>query len=601
MSKNNDGDLTAYLRLLRYVTEYWFVFSLSIIGFMIFSASQIAMADLMGFIVDSLNGSLAKNSGGIVASLVLDMAGADILPNQARNWIVGSIILLGMLRGVGFFFGNYYITYISRHLIHKMRCNIFDHMLLVPSKEYDGQSSGFLISKIIFNVEQVTKAVTSSLKVIIREGLFSAGLVAYLFYVNWQLSLFLFLALPLVALLVTWVGKRFRKISEKIQVSMGEVTQVTSESISAYKEVRIFGGTETERKKFQKASNKNLDQSVKMGFYNAISPPVIQQPVTLVLAFLVWVGLGLSGEMSAGTFVAYLTAAMLLPKPIRQLSEVFSDVQKGLAAATDVFGFLDSQVEKDEGTFQADTVSGAIEFKHINFGYNEENGHVLHDINLTIKPGQTVALVGSSGSGKSSLASLITRFYDYSEGCICIDGKPITEYSLENLRSHIAVVTQSVTLFNDSIRNNIAYGAMADASDDDIHAAVAAAHAQDFIANLPQGLDTITGEDGVMLSGGQRQRLAIARALLKDAPILILDEATSALDNQSERHIQDALEAVMESRTTLVIAHRLSTIENADVIVVMEQGRIVEQGDHPSLIALDGRYAALHKNQFNDS
>jgi subfamily B ATP-binding cassette protein MsbA len=401
--------------------------------------------------------------------------------------------------------------------------------------------------------------------------------------------------------IVVWVGKRFRRISERIQDSMGDVTQATSESISAYKEVRMFGGVDTERNKFNKASERNTIQSLKMAFYNAISPPVIQQPVTWVLAFLVWVGLGLSGEMTAGQFIAYLTVALLLPKPIRQLSEIYSDIQKGLAAATDIFGFLDGKAEENTGSFEAESITGKIEFKHVGFAYNEEAGPVLHDINLTINPGQTVALVGSSGSGKSTLASLLTRFYNCQQGEICVDGRVITDYELSNLRSHIGLVTQSVTLFNDSIRNNIAYGAMDQAGDDDIHAAATAAHALEFISKLPKGLETLTGEDGVMLSGGQRQRIAIARALLKDAPILILDEATSALDNQSERHIQEALETVMQSRTTVVIAHRLSTIETADIIVVMEQGRIVEQGSHEQLLSLKGRYSELHQNHFSDN
>ena len=596
--KQSQSDWDAYKRLLSYVVDYWFVFIISIAGFALYSFAQITMADLLGFIVDSINNKAVDNSKGIVSYVVGHLTGRGIDITDVRVWIVGTVIILGVIRGIGFFYGNYYITYIARHLIDKLRCHIFDHMMVVPTKKYDTQSSGFLISKIIFNVEQVTKAVTSSLKILIREGLTSVGLIIYLFAINWQLSLFLFVAFPLVAIIVVWVGKRFRKISENIQDSMGEVTQVTGESISAHKEIRMFGGAETEKIKFHKASGKNLKQSLKMGFYNAISPPVIQQPVVWVLAFLVWVGLGLSGEMSSGTFVAYLTAAMLLPKPIRQLSEVFSDVQKGLAAATDIFDFMDSEVEADNGSYQTDAIQGEIEFKNICFSYGDEP--VLNNINLSIKPGQTIALVGSSGSGKSTLASLITRFYDYQSGEITIDSQPITNYTLSNLRSHIGLVTQSVTLFNDTIRNNIAYGAMADATDDDVHAAATAAHAIEFISKLPEGFNTFTGEDGVMLSGGQRQRIAIARALLKDAPILILDEATSALDNQSERHIQEALETVMEDRTTIVIAHRLTTIEKADVIVVMEQGAVVEQGSHDELLAKNGRYAELHKKQFSD-
>ena len=601
MSLNKDaGDWKTYKRLLRYVHQYWFVFIVSIIGFFLFSVSQIAMADLMQLIVDSINGEL-PSEGGIISGLIAQFSHGTIMAEQARNWVVITIVFLGVLRGIGFFFGHYYLNYISRQLIHKLRCHIFDHMMVAPCSEYDSHSSGFLISRITYNVEQVTRAVTNALKVVIREGIFAIGLVATMFYYNWQLSLLLFIAFPLVAIIVVWVGKRFRRISERIQDSMGEVTQAASESISAYKEARIFGGVSSEQQKFNNASQRNTTQSLKMAFYNAISPPVIQQPVTWVLAFLVWVGLGLSGEMTPGQFIAYLTVALLLPKPIRQLSEVYSDIQKGLAAATDIFSFLDGDVEKDEGSYEADSVAGRIEFENVGFSYDSSAGPVLSNINLTVEPGQTVALVGSSGSGKSTLASLISRFYDYDQGVIKIDGHPIRDFKLDNLRHHIALVTQSVALFNDSIKNNIAYGVMKDASEDDIHAAANAAYATEFIVNQPDGFDTIAGEDGANLSGGQRQRIAIARALLKDAPILILDEATSALDNQSERHIQDALESVMDSRTTIVIAHRLSTIEKADVIVVMEDGSIVEQGSHSELIAKDGRYAELHKRQFAEA
>lgn len=594
-SKTNDW--LTYGRLLKYVVSYWPYFVLSFVGFVLFAASQIAIADLIQFIVDSLNGEI-DGDGGIVASLILTFAGGTVASENARDWIAIAVILIGFGRGIGFFLGNYYMTYIARFLVHNLRCHIFDHLMVVPSREYDQQSSGHLVSKIIFNVEQVTGAATNALKIIVREGVFTIGLVCYLFYANWQLSLFFFLALPFVAIIVMWVGKRFRKISEQIQDSMGEVTQAANESISAYKEVRVFGAIDDAKKNFYGTSERNRKQSMKMAFYNAISPPIIQQPIAFVLAFLIWFGLGLSNEMSAGQFVAYLTVALLLPKPIRQLSEVYSTIQKGLAAAHDIFGFMDSEAEKDEGHYQVQRAQGRLEFKNLNFRYSDDADLVLKNINLTVEAGQTVALVGSSGSGKSTLVNLITRFYQYSDGDVLLDNVSLNDYSLANLRNQIALVTQSVTLFNDSIQNNIAYGVMREASDSDIHNAITSAHAAEFISKLPEGLATVTGEDGVMLSGGQRQRLAIARALLKDAPLLILDEATSALDNESERHIQQALETVMQGRTTIVVAHRLSTIENADKIVVLEAGEIVEQGTHAQLLAQKGRYYKLHANQF---
>mgnify|MGYP000215180811 FL=1 len=598
MAKNSkSNDWLTYGRLLSYVVSYWPYFVISILGFVLFAASQIAIADLIQFIVDSLNGEITGD-GGIVASLILKFAGGTVASENARDWIAIAVLFIGLGRGLGFFLGNYYMAYIARFLVHNLRCHIFDHLMVVPSREYDQHSTGHLVSKIIFNVEQVTGAATNALKIIVREGVFTIGLVCYLFYANWQLSLFFFLALPFVAIIVMWVGKRFRKISEKIQDSMGEVTQAANESISAYKEVRVFGAIEDAKQKFYGTSERNLKQSMKMAFYNAISPPVIQQPIAVVLAFLIWFGLGLSNDMSAGQFVAYLTVALLLPKPIRQLSEVYSTIQKGLAAAHDIFDFMDSEAEQDDGDYQIDRVKGLVEFKNLNFRYSTDTELVLKNINLTVEAGQTVALVGSSGSGKSTLVNLITRFYQFDDGEVLLDGVNLNEYKLENLRNQIALVTQSVTLFNDTIQNNIAYGVMRDASDDEIHEAITSAHALEFIRRLPKGLDTVTGEDGVMLSGGQRQRLAIARALLKDAPLLILDEATSALDNESERHIQQALETVMKGRTTIVVAHRLSTIENADKIVVLEAGEIVEQGSHAQLIAQKGRYYKLHANQF---
>ncbi len=600
--KSHQQDWVTYKRLLSYVAQYWYYFAFSIFGFFLYSISQIAMADLMQFIVDSISGDVSdmRSDSGLVTSFISYALDGDITEKRARNVIPVVILIIGLIRGVGFFFGNYYMTYVARYLVHNLRCHIFDHLLVVPSREYDGHSSGFLVSKIIFNVEQVTSAATDALKILIREGIFAIGLIIYLFYRNWQLTSFFLVSLPLIGLIVWWVGKRFRRISRKIQDSMGDVTQVASETINAYREVRIFGGTKYERQRFYDASKTNRLQAMKMAFYNAITTPVVQLPVLIVLAILVWVGLGISGTMSAGQFVSYLTAALLLPKPVRQLSEVYSKIQKGLAASEDIFAFIDSDAERDHGNYRSDKVQGTVEFKGVSFAYSDEGEQVLKNINLKIEPGQTVALVGLSGSGKSTLVNILSRFYDHDSGDILLDGVDVNEYALDNLRSHIALVTQSVTLFNDSIRNNIAYGAMHGASDDDVIAAATSAHAMEFIEKMPEGLSTVTGEDGVTLSGGQRQRIAIARALLKDSPILIMDEATSALDNKAEYFIQEALEVAMEGRTTIVIAHRLSTIENADSIIVMDDGAIIEQGNHQQLLAKGGRYAELYQKKFTE-
>lgn len=594
------SDIKIYARLLSYVWPLWPLFVLSILGFLLFNGAQVMAADMMQFILDTIGGeeNLAR---GAVSGFVQHLAGGSLSLEQARIWIPVAIIALGVLRGIGFFVGNYFINFISRHLVHTLRCQVFDQLLVAPSAEYDRHSSGFLISRITFNVEMVTGAATDAVKIVIREGLFVIGLLSYLLWANWKLSLMFLGALPLVAIIVMWVGKRFRKLSRSLQSSMGNVTHVANETINGYREVRMFGGTEHERQRFFQASDNNRSRSMKIAFYNAISPPVIQFPVILVLAALIWQAISVMANMTPGEFVAYLSVAMLLPKPIRQLSEVNSTIQKGLAGAEDVFHFIDSEKERDEGRHTSERVEGRVQIRDLTFSYLKEGEPVLRDINIDIEPGQTVALVGLSGSGKSTLVSLLARFYDHTQGQILLDGVDVNDYQLANLRQQIALVTQQVTLFNDTIYNNIAYGALAGASREEVVAAAEAAHAIEFIENLPQGFDTEVGENGVMLSGGQRQRLAIARALLKDAPLLILDEATSALDNRAEAHIQAALERVMSGRTTIVIAHRLSTIEHADKIVVMESGRVLEQGSHSQLLAQGGRYAELHRRQFEET
>jgi len=596
-TKSRPGDLQTYGRLLRYVLPLWPLFLLSTLGFVLFNGAQVLAADMMQFILDAIGGE-ADLARGIMSSAAQWLAGGELSLEQARLWIPIGIVLLGVLRGIGFFIGHYLLNFISRHLVHELRCNVFDQLLVAPSVEYDRYSTGFLISRLTFNVEQVTGAATDAIKVVMREGIFVIGLLSYLFWANWRLSLTFLAALPLVALIVLWVGRRFRKLSHRVQSSMGDVTHVASEAISGYREVRLFGGVEQERRRFVEASDNNRQRMMKIAFYNALSPPVIQFPVVLVLALLIWQAVGVLTSMTPGEFVAYLSVAMLMPKPIRQLSEVNSTIQKGLAGAEDVFGFIDSDKERDEGEYSAEQLRGEVELRDVSFRYGPDLPLVLNDINLHVRPGQTVALVGLSGSGKSTLVSLLARFYNHSSGQILIDGVDVNDYRLANLRHHIALVTQHVTLFDDTVFNNIAYGELRGADPEAVREAARAAHALEFIEQLPRGFDTRVGEDGVMLSGGQRQRLAIARALLKNAPLLILDEATSALDNRAEAHIQAALEGLMEGRTTIVIAHRLSTIEGADLIVVMEDGRILEQGSHAELLACNGRYAELHRRQF---
>ena len=494
------------------------------------------------------------------------------------------------------------MNHVARNLIHELRCELFNKMLVAPSTYYDSHSQGVLISKITFNVEQVTGAATKALKIFVREGLTVVALLSYMLYLNWRLSLVFFAVAPFIALVVTFVGKYFRRYSRRIQASMGDVTQVSNESIGAYKEVRIFGGQDQQEERFRRASSYNRVQSLKLAFADALSTPVIQTMLAIALAALVWFALNpnILAGFSAGSLVAFLVAAGQLGKPIRSLSGVQSIIQRGLAAAEDIFAQLDQAEEPDSGTYRTERSRGDIRLRGVGFAYPGSETPVLKDITLDIPAGKTVALVGRSGSGKSTIVQLLARFYEPDEGEITLDAVPIQDYELDNLRDQLAMVSQNVTLFHDTIFNNIAYGRLSRASEGEVHQATELAFARDFIEAMPAGYQTLLGDDGGGLSGGQRQRIAIARAILKDAPVLVLDEATSALDNESEHRIQQALEGVMADRTTIVIAHRLSTIERADLIVVMDEGRIMATGSHSELLAEGGLYAQLYNQEFSD-
>ncbi len=567
-----------YMRLLQYVKPHWKIFVLSVMGYLMYSSSQPLLATMAGWLADAV---YTRESSAVY-----------LIP----------LSLLGIyfLRGLGSFIGNYFLAKVSLSIVRTMRNDLFDKLVLLPNSFYEQHNSGHLISLITFNVTQVTGAATDAIKVIIREGIAVIALLGYLLYLNWQLSLAFFAVAPLIAFVVAYASKRFKKLSKKIQISMGDLTHVSSEAINGYKEVKSFGGQEYEKHRFHQASENNYLQNIKMVMTSSVNTPVLQMIVALALASLVFVALSMMGEMDPAAFITYITAAGLLPKPIRQLSEVNATIQKGIAAAESIFDLLDKPQENDYGSIQIERSNGHLEFKNLTFKYPGTDKEIIKNFNLTIQPGQSVALVGRSGSGKSTLANLIPRFYEVLHGEILLDGKSLSNYSLTSLREQISLVTQQVTLFNDSIENNIAYGALSQHSRDDVIRAAESAYAMEFIQEQSNDLDTLVGEDGVLLSGGQRQRLAIARALLKDAPILILDEATSALDTESERKIQAALEHVMQGRTTLIIAHRLSTIENADLIVVMDHGEIVEQGSHHDLLAQDGYYSQLHSKEFTE-
>ena len=596
------NDWQVYRRLLGYVTPQWPMFSLSLVGYVIYSLGNVLLADLMQFLLDSLDDSVRVTSG-IVSSIAyrfFDNSGLGRV-EFARIAVPVAMVTLAATRASGFFMGNYCMSHVARTLIHRLRCQLFDKMLVAPSVYYDAHTQGALISKITFNVEQVTGAVTKALKIVVREGLTVIALASYLLYLNWRLCLVFIAVIPVIAVVVTYVGRHFRRYSRRIQSSMGDVTQVSGESVSGYKEIRLFGGQRQQHERFRDASQYNRVQNLKLAFADGLSTPVIQTLLALALATLVWFALSpdILRGFTAGSLVAFLTAATQLGKPIRQLSEVQSDIQRGLAAAEDIFAQLDLEEESDHGRYEVARAAGAISVRGVSFAYRGNPDRVLHDVSIDIPAGKTVALVGRSGSGKSTLVHLLARFYQPGEGEILLDGVPLADYRLANLRAQLAMVSQHVALFHDTVYNNIAYGALADRGEDAVLAATESAYARHFIEALPRGFQTVLGDDGGGLSGGQRQRIAIARAILKDAPVLILDEATSALDNESEHRIQRALDNVMANRTTIVIAHRLSTVEHADSIVVMDAGRVVACGNHQSLLQEGGLYAQLYHQKFS--
>ena len=584
------SSLKIYLRLLSYLRPMIGLFVISLLGFVIFGSSQPLLAAILKYFVDGLTLTSESTFHEIPLLGRLDLAyGVPLL-----------LILIVIWQGIGSFLGNYYLSKVSLGLVNDLRRALFNSLLRLPNTYFDQNNSGHLISRIAYNVTMVTGAATDAIKVLIREGLTVLFLFAYLLWMNWKLTLVMVIILPVIGAMAGGASRKFRKQSRKIQSAMGDLTHIASETIQGYRVVRSFGGEGYETARFRDASEANTQKQLRMAKTAATYTPALQLVTYSTMSVMLLLVLLLRGDASAGDLVAYITAAGMLPKPIRQLSEISATIQKGLAGAESIFAQLDEAPEVDRGRVERDRVSGRLEVRNLSFNYPGHTQRVLDDISFSIEPGQMVALVGRSGSGKSTLASLIPRFYHHEQGQILIDDIDVEDYTLRNLRHHIALVTQQTSLFNDTIANNIAYGDLADAPRADIENAAEAAYAREFVDQLPAGFDTLVGENGVLLSGGQRQRLAIARAILKDAPVLILDEATSALDTESERHIQHALDHVMANRTTLVIAHRLSTIEKADVILVMDQGRIVERGSHAELLTANGHYARLHAMQFGE-
>ena len=569
-----------YKRLFKYVGEFKTVAILAVVGMLGYSAMDALFVDLMRPFIDE--GLTAKNQ--------------DVL--RLAPYVVVALVLF---RGLFNFIASYSLSYVGSQVVKSLRQNLFEHMLRLPVSFHDAQSTGDLISKITFDTEQVQQAITRALMILIREGAYVVFLLVVMFKASWQLSLIFLVVTPLVAVIVSVVSKRFRVISKNIQDAMGDVTRCSEQMLKGHKVIHGFEGQDLEINRFYDVNNKNRQQRVKMDATKAMSVSVIQILAASAMAVILVVisKPGLIDNISSGAFVSLITAMMLMLRPLKQLANVNSDLQRGIAAAKSVFDVLDTPTETDTGSHVAERVKGEIRVENLTFAYPGSDDAVIKNMNLTIQAGQTVALVGRSGSGKSTLSNLLPRFYDdIQAGRIALDGMDIKEYTLASLRKQFALVSQQVVLFNDTIANNIAYGQEPRPSDEAILKAAEQAHVWEFVKDLPNGLDTLVGEDGVMLSGGQRQRIAIARAILKDAPILILDEATSALDTESEKLIQGALDTLIKDKTAIVIAHRLSTIENADEICVMEQGQIIEKGTHSALLEQNGAYAALCRLQF---
>ncbi|MDA1370058.1 MAG: lipid A export permease/ATP-binding protein MsbA [Proteobacteria bacterium] len=571
-----------YKRLFRYVRPHQLALYGSLIGYIIFAATTPATTWWLGMTVDAINAE-----------------------NYAELRIISPLICIAIVivRGIGGFLGSYSLATIANHVIHKLRCELIDHLIILPAVYFDRNTAGKLVSKLTYDVMQITGAASNAVAVIIREGFTVIGLLMYLLYIDWLLSMTFLIVAPFVALIVNVASRRFRRYSTQMQNSMGEVTQITSEAIKGQRVIRTFTAEDFVSDKLMQASERNRRQNLKMELTRSASTPLVQLIVSMALALLVWLALSpdFFADKTPGDFVAFLGAAGLLAKPIRQLTQVNAVIQRGLSAAFSIFTLLDEKPETDDGTHTVERVTGKIQFNQVSFAYSDD-GKALDNISFTAEAGKIIALVGKSGSGKSTLVSLIPRFYDIKEGEITLDGISIKHFTLANLRQHISLVTQQVVLFNGSVAENIAYGdGEEEQNREKILEAATNAHAMEFIEQLPQGLDTQVGDDANLLSGGQRQRIAIARALLKDAPVLIFDEATSALDSESEQYIQAALETLIAGRTTFVIAHRLSTIEKADLILVMHEGRIVESGTHAELIAKNGQYSRLHRIQFSEN
>ncbi len=571
--------LQLYARLLGYVKPYWKAFAVSILGIAVSAATEPLLPALLKPFLD---GTFVQKDDVVM------------------RWAPVFILVIFFVRGLASFFGSYAIHWVGNTLVMDLRAEMFRKLVSLPTRFYDDHATGSLISKLTYDVTNVTAAATNVVTITIRDSIILVGLLGWLFYLDWKLTLLSLIVAPIVALVIHTINRRLRSSSRDTQRAMGNITQVIEESVTAHKVVKLFGGQHYEQERFQTEINGVRQHLMKQAVAAVANVPIVQMVAAIAVSLVIYLAIGQakSDTSTVGGFLSFVTAMLMITAPLKRLTSVSEFMQRGLAAAESVFELIDTPGETDTGKETIARAKGNLAFEHVSLSYQADERLALQDICLDIPAGQSVALVGASGSGKSTMANLVPRFYLPTSGRITLDGHDLADLTLASLRSNIALVSQEVVLFNDTIAANISYGQMREVPEEEIIAAAQAAHAMEFIRELPHGLKTLVGEKGVRLSGGQRQRLAIARAILKDAPLLILDEATSALDSESERHVQAALETLMQGRTTLVIAHRLSTIEKADRIVVMQKGQIVETGTHRELLGKNGVYAQLHRIQF---
>jgi len=580
LTASNTSGYAIYKRLAAYATKHLRYLIFAIFG-MILAGVTVPAFTL--YLKTLLDGTFTDKDPGII------------------RWAPFVILAIFLLRGIGSFVSSYYMEWVGRTVVKELRSELFERLLRLPVSYYDKTNSGSLVTRLIYHAEQVALAATKGLTVLVQDTVIVIGSIGVMLYLSWKLSLIVLFVSPIIAILINYVSKRFRKLSSKIQQQVGEVTQISGEAINATREIRIYDGIEYEEKRFEAVNESNHKSFMKRIITERVSMPLVQFIMAIALAVIIYSATKDGTIDTAGGFTSFLMAMVALLDPVKRLTQINSKLQSGIAAGESIFSLLDEAPEKDTGTKTLKAVKGNFEFKNVEFRYNEDTATVLKGINFSVKSGEKIALVGQSGSGKTTLVNLLPRFYDGFDGNISLDGIELNDIKLQNLREQFAYVGQDVTMFNDTVRNNIAYGHMRSATDKQVRAAAEAAFALEFIEKLPQGFDTQVGENGTLLSGGQKQRIAIARAILSDAPILILDEATSALDTKSERHIQEALERLAENRTSFMIAHRLSTIEKADKILMMEAGEIIESGTHQTLLKEKGAYHRLYQLQFEQA